>query len=151
MLALTYAQYGDPSVLEVTSVPEPHAGPGQVRIAVRTAGVNPVDWKFRAGFLKDVFPIALPAIPGMEAAGVIDEIGDGVEGVNVGDEVFGLGNGTSAEFAVLDHFTLKPAALTWEQAGGLALVAETAVRALEIINPTTGQTLLIEGAAGGVG
>jgi NADPH:quinone reductase-like Zn-dependent oxidoreductase len=151
MFALTYAQYGDPSVLEVTNAPEPHAGPGQVRIAVRASGVNPVDWKIRAGHLQSVFDIPLPAIVGLEAAGVVDEVGEGVEGVSVGDEVFGLGSGTAAEFAVLNHFAPKPAALTWEQAGGLPVAAETALRALEIIKPSAGQTLLIDGAAGGVG
>ncbi|GII58263.1 oxidoreductase [Planotetraspora thailandica] len=151
MFALTYAEFGDPSVLQVTTVEEPHAGPGQVRIAVRTAGVNPADWKFRSGMFKDFFPTPLPSFIGMEAAGVVDEVGEGVEGVAVGDEVFGLGQGTIAEFALLDHFALKPAGMSWEQAGGLATVSETAVRALEIISPASGQTLLIDGAAGGVG
>jgi NADPH:quinone reductase-like Zn-dependent oxidoreductase len=151
MLALSYAKYGDPSVLELRQLPEPHAGPGEVRIAVRAAGVNPTDWKFRSGLLKDAFPMRLPAIVGFEASGVIDEVGAGVDGVRVGDEVFGVGSATSAEFAVLDHFSHKPAALSWEQAAGLALVAETALRGLELLGVASGQTLLIEGAAGGVG
>jgi len=151
MLAVTYAEYGDPSVLEVTTVPEPHAGPGQVRIAVRAAGVNPFDWKLRSGAFKDMFPMSLPAVPGQEAAGVVDEVGEGVEGVSVGDEVFGFGRGTYAEFAVLDHYAAKPGTLSWEQAAGVAVGAETALRALEMLTPSTGQTLLIDGAAGGVG
>ncbi|MEV6314494.1 NADP-dependent oxidoreductase [Streptomyces sp. NPDC051776] len=151
MLALTYAGYGDPSVLDVTTRPEPHAGPGQVRIAVRVAGVNPVDWKIRAGQMKEWITTRFPAIPGSDAAGVVDEVGEGVEGVKVGDEVFGSGADASAEFAVLDEFALKPASLSWEQAGGLAAVAETALRTLELLRPSAGQTLLIEGAAGGVG
>lgn len=151
MRAVTFAEYGDPSVLQVTEVPEPHAGPGQVRVAVRAAGVNPWDWKVRAGYMKDVVPTALPAIPSLEAAGVVDEVGDGVEGVAVGDEVFGFAAAAAAEFAVMEHFAPKPAGLSWEEAGGLAVMAETAVRALEIIAPAPGQTLLIEGAAGGVG
>jgi NADPH:quinone reductase-like Zn-dependent oxidoreductase len=151
MFALTYDEYGDPSVLRVTTVPEPHAGPGEVRIAVRAAGVNPVDWKIRSGYLKDMMPVEFPAIPGSDAAGVVDEVGEGVEGVGVGDEVFGSGQGVSAEFAVLDHFTAKPAAMSWEEAAGLPVAAETAQRALDILKPSAGQTLLIEGAAGGVG
>jgi NADPH:quinone reductase-like Zn-dependent oxidoreductase len=151
MLALSYTKYGDPSVLELRQVPEPHAGPGQVRIAVRAAGVNPTDWKFRSGLLKDAFPMQLPAIVGFEASGVVDEVGADVDGVRVGDDVFGMGSATSAEFAVLDHFTHKPAALSWEQAAGVALVAETALRGLELLGVASGQTLLIEGAAGGVG
>jgi len=151
MLAVTYSEYGDPSVLEVTEVPEPHAGPGQVRIAVRTAGVNPADWKIRSGMFKGHSPATFPVVPGLEAAGVVDEGGDGVTDFRVGNEVFGLGQATSAEFAVLDHFAAKPAALTWEQAGGLALGAETALRGLERLGLTAGQTIVIDGAAGAVG
>jgi NADPH:quinone reductase-like Zn-dependent oxidoreductase len=151
MLAVTFSKFGDPSVLEVAAMPEPHAGPGQVRIAVRAAGVNPYDWKVRAGYFRDAFTPAFPVIPGLEAAGVVDETGPGVEGIGAGGEVFGLGSRTYAEFAVLDHFAVRPAALSWPQAGGLAVAAETAVRALEIIHPAPGQTLLIEGAAGAVG
>ncbi|MFE4369069.1 NADP-dependent oxidoreductase [Streptomyces sp. NPDC056835] len=151
MLAVEYAEYGDPSVLGVATMPEPHAGPGQVRIAVYAAGVNPVDWKTRSGELKHLMPRKLPAIPGKEAAGVVDEVGEGVDAVAVGDEVFGLGTATAAQFAVLDHFAPKPASLDWSQAGGLAFVSETAARALEILDPSPGQTLLIDGAAGGVG
>ena len=116
MFALTYARYGDPSVLEVTTVDEPHAGAGEVRIAVRTSAVNPFDWKVRSGLMKDMVPTTFPAIPGLEAAGVVDEVGDGVEGVTIGDEVYGFGANTSAEFAVLHHFFSKPAVLSWAQA-----------------------------------
>jgi NADPH:quinone reductase-like Zn-dependent oxidoreductase len=151
MLAVTFAKFGDPSVLELTTMPEPHAGSGQVRIAVRAAGVNPFDWKVRAGYFRDAFTTKFPAIPGLEAAGVVDEVGEGVQGIRPGDDVFGLGARTNAELAVLDHFTVKPAALNWPQAGGLAVAAETAVRVLDMIHLTAGQTLLIEGASGAVG
>jgi NADPH:quinone reductase-like Zn-dependent oxidoreductase len=151
MLAVTFAKFGEPSVLELSTMPDPDAGPGQVRIAVRATAVNPFDWKVRAGYFRDVFTTEFPAIPGLEAAGIVDEVGEGVQGIGPGDEVFGLGARTYAEFAVLDHFTAKPAALSWPQAGGLAVAAETAVRVLEIIRPAAGQTLLIEGAAGAVG
>jgi NADPH:quinone reductase-like Zn-dependent oxidoreductase len=151
MLAVTFAKFGDPSVLELTTMPDPHAGPGQVRIAVRAAGVNPFDWKLRAGYFRDAFTTEFPAIPGIEAAGVVDEVGEGVQGISPGDAVFGLGARAYAGLAVLDHFTVKPAVLSWPQAGGLAVAAETAVRVLEIIRPAAGQTLLIEGAAGAVG
>ncbi len=151
MRALTFAEYGPASVLEVTTVPDPHAGPGQVRIAVRAAGVNPIDWKVRAGHVKEFMPVEFPAIPGLDAAGVVDEVGEGVSSVTVGDEVFGLGNNVTAEFAVLDQFERKPASLSWEQAAGIGAVAETAQRTLDALALTPGQTLLIEGAAGGVG
>jgi NADPH:quinone reductase-like Zn-dependent oxidoreductase len=136
----------------MTELPEPHAGPGEVRIAVRTAGVNPVDWKVRAGYMQEVMPVVFPAIPGMDAAGVVDEVGEGVEGVGVGDEVFGSGSGVAAEYAVLAHFAAKPASMSWAQAAALPAPAETAQRTLGLLgSPAAGQTLLIEGAAGGVG
>ncbi|WP_035844784.1 NADP-dependent oxidoreductase [Kitasatospora azatica] len=151
MFAVTFARYGDPSVLEVTELPEPHAGPGQVRIAVRTAAVNPFDCKVRAGYMKDFVPIDFPSVPGLEAAGVVDEVGEGVTGVSVGDQVFGLGRATWAQYAVLDHVAAKPAVLGWPEVGGLAVAAETAQRSLDALGAGPGQTLLIDGAAGGVG
>ena len=152
MFALAFDEYGDPSVLHMTELPEPHAGPGEVRIAVRTAGVNPVDWKVRAGYMQEVMPVVFPAIPGMDAAGVVDEVGEGVEGIGVGDEVFGSGSGVAAEYAVLAHFAAKPASMSWAQAAALPAPAETAQRTLGLLgSPAAGQTLLIEGAAGGVG
>ncbi|WP_326731695.1 NADP-dependent oxidoreductase [Streptomyces phaeochromogenes] len=151
MFALTFPEYGPPSVLEVATVPEPHAGQGQVRIKVRTAAVNPFDWKIRAGYLRDMMPTQFPATVGSDAAGVIDEVGEGVEGVSVGDEVFGVGQNATAEYTVLDHFVAKPTALSFEQAAGIPAVAETALRTLNLLNPAAGQTLLIDGAAGGVG
>ncbi|QKV69168.1 NADP-dependent oxidoreductase [Streptomyces harbinensis] len=151
MRALTYTDYGDPSVLRVTDQPEPHAGPGQVRIAVHAAAVNPIDWKIRRGLFDDTSPLAFPAIPGSDASGVVDEVGPGVAGVSVGDEVFGSGRSASAQYAVLDHYTVKPPELTWEQASGLPMATETARRALGLLGLRAGQTLLIEGAAGGTG
>jgi NADPH:quinone reductase-like Zn-dependent oxidoreductase len=151
MFALTYAEYGGPSVLEVTKVPDPHAGPGQVRIAVRAAAVNPFDWKIRCGMLKDMIPMTFPVIPGLEAAGVVDQVGEGVADVSLGAEVFGLGSRTSAQFALLDHWAVKPTALSWAQAAGVSNAAEAGLRALELLGPAPGDTLLIDGAAGGVG
>ena len=81
MRAVTYHRYGDPSVLRVEDVPEPHAGPGQIRIRVAAAGVNPIDWKLRAGYLHEMFPLQFPKIPGRDAAGVVDEVGAGVTGI----------------------------------------------------------------------
>ncbi len=108
MKAVQFAVYGGPEVLTVVEVEAPHAGPGQVRIAVRAAGVNGIDWKIRAGFMREMMPLPLPAGTGVDAAGVIDEIGPGVTGVAVGDEVFGSGSGTYAEYAVLSSWARKP-------------------------------------------
>jgi NADPH:quinone reductase-like Zn-dependent oxidoreductase len=148
MKALQYAEYGDPDVLRVVDVEEPHAGPGQIRVAVKAVGVNPVDWKARSGRFKG----RLPAITGGDVSGVIDEIGDGVTGVSIGDEVFGFASsGGAAQYAVLRNFVAKPAGMSFEEAAGLPVPVETAVRVLELLGLTPGQTLLINAAAGGVG
>ncbi|HVD28665.1 MAG TPA: alcohol dehydrogenase catalytic domain-containing protein, partial [Mycobacteriales bacterium] len=101
MRAAVYTAAGTPAdVLSVADVDEPHAGPGQVRVAVRAAGVNPIDWKVVRG-LTGKSPAA-PTVPGIDAAGVVDEVGEGVTGVRVGDAVFGQATGGSAaEYAVL--------------------------------------------------
>ncbi|MFI1972536.1 NADPH:quinone reductase [Streptomyces cinnamoneus] len=156
MRALTFSEYGPASVLEVAEVPEPHAGPGHIRVRVRASGLTPADCRLRSGRFRDMVPLRLPHVPGMDAAGVVDEVGTGVTGVWPGDEVFGIVDvaelgGANAEYAVLAAWALKPDALSWEQAGGAAGNVETATRALDRLKVDTGTTLLIEGAAGGVG
>lgn len=156
MRALQFSQYGPPGVLEVAEVPEPHAGPGQIRVAVRATGITPADGYFRSGRFKDWMPVTFPYALGIDAAGVVDEIGAGVTTVKEGDEVFGTidygtGGGANAEYAVLAEWAPKPAELSWEQAGGAAGNIETSVRALDRLGVKDGSTLLIEGAAGGVG
>lgn len=151
MKALQYAEYGAPDVLEVGEADAPHAAPGQVRIAVRAASVNPFDWKLRRGYMDGIVPVSFPAIPGTDAAGVVDEVGDGVESVQVGDRAFGLGSGTTAEHAVLDIVALIPSGVSFEQAAALGLVVETAARTLDLLELPAGGTLVVDGAAGGVG
>jgi NADPH:quinone reductase-like Zn-dependent oxidoreductase len=138
--------------MRVVDVDEPHAGPGRIRVAVRAAGVNPVDWKIRSGAMQQFIPVQLAYIPGSDVAGMVDEVGHGVSGVAVGDEVFGFAlDGGSAEYAVLEHFAVKPAGMSWAEAAALPVAVETAVRALNLLGVSAGQTLLINGAAGGVG
>lgn len=152
MKAVQFSEYGEPDVLHVADVEEPHAAAGQIRIAVRAAGVNPIDWKRRGGAMREQMPVDFPSIPGIEAAGVVDEVGDGVTGVAVGDEVFGSSvGGASAEHAVLDHYAAKPADLPWPEAAGLPVAVETSVRTLDLLGVESGQTVLVNGAAGGVG
>jgi NADPH:quinone reductase-like Zn-dependent oxidoreductase len=151
MFAVRYEQYGDPSVLGTGDMPEPHAGDGQIRITVYSSAVNPMDCKVRSGMFAETNPQSFPVIPGTEASGVVDEIGPGVTGVKVGDEVFGVGSGTAAEYAVLDHWAVKPAALGWQQAAGVSVGVETAARVLAALGIQQGQTLLIDNAAGSVG
>jgi NADPH:quinone reductase-like Zn-dependent oxidoreductase len=156
MFALQFDRFGPPEVLSVGPSPEPHAGRGEVRVRVRAAGVSPVDIALRAGQSPSSKQLALPHIPGVDAAGVVDEVGAEVTGVAVGDEVFGavdvsrLG-GASAQFAVLAFWAAKPASMSWEQAGAGGTSIETATRALDLLEVREGTTLLIDGAAGGVG
>lgn len=151
MKAVRFNTYGGPEVLQVVEVEAPHAGPGQVRIRVRAAGVNPIDWKIRAGLMREFMPRALPSGVGVEAAGVVDELGAGVADVAVGDPVFGAGIDTVAEHAVLTHWAHKPGHLSFEEAAGYAGVVETATRILAQVGARPGETLLVNGAAGGVG
>lgn len=151
MLAVRYEEYGDPDVLRVVEVPEPHAGPGQIRVAVRAAGVNAIDWKLRAGHLREMMPVSFPAGSGLDAAGVVDEVGDGVAGVAIGDAVFGSGSQTYAEHAVLTAWARKPDDLSFAEAAGFPVAVETAQRILDLVGVTAGETVLISGAAGGVG
>jgi NADPH:quinone reductase-like Zn-dependent oxidoreductase len=152
MKAVQFTEYGEPDVLHVADVEEPHAGVGQIRVAVRGAGVNPVDWKKRSGAMREQMPVGFPSIPGIEAAGVVDEVGDGVTDVATGDEVFGSSvGGASAEHALLDQYAVKPADLPWAEAAGLPVAVETAVRGLDLLGVESGQTVLVNGAAGGVG
>jgi NADPH:quinone reductase-like Zn-dependent oxidoreductase len=149
--AAQFAEYGGPEVLRLVEVPAPHAGPGQVRIAVRAAGVNGIDWKIRAGFMREIIPLSLPAGTGIDAAGVIDELGAGVTGVAVGDPVFGSGSQTYAEHAVLSSWAALPPGLSFEEAAGFPTPIETAIRIINQVGVKPGQTLLVSGASGGVG
>lgn len=151
MKAVRFAAYGGPEVLELEEVPEPHAGPGQIRVAVRAAGVNPHDWRTREGQFQRIRPIELPSGVGQDASGVVDEIGEGVTGIAIGDPVLGRGSNTYAEFAVLNSWAPLPSGLTFAEAAGYPSVVETALRVLRLVGVQTGQTLLVSGAAGGVG
>src|SRR5512132_4478924 len=113
MRALQYTAYGDPEVLEWGEAPDPHPGPGQIRVAVRAASVNPIDWKAFSGAMSGGEPMAGIGYLGYDAAGVVDEVGDGVTGVSVGDDVFGRGRNTHAEYALLDSWAAKPPSIDW--------------------------------------
>ncbi|MGW2024035.1 NADP-dependent oxidoreductase [Streptomyces decoyicus] len=151
MKRVSFAEFGGPDVLQFVDAEEPHAGPGQVRIAVRAAGVNPADWRIREGQILAAHPVELPAGVGLDASGVVDEVGAGVEDVEVGDHVFGEGSSTYAEFAVLSAWARMPEGLTFEEAAGYPSVVETALRIIRQVGVQSGQTLLASGASGGVG
>ncbi|MER8000246.1 NADP-dependent oxidoreductase [Streptomyces sp. NPDC095613] len=151
MKKVSFTEFGGPDVLRLVDAEEPHAGPGQIRIAVRAAGVNPVDWRIREGQILGAHPIELPSGVGQDASGVVDEVGEGVEGVEAGDHVFGEGSATYAEFAVLSAWARMPEGLTFEEAAGYPSVVETALRVIREVGVRSGQTLLVSGASGGVG
>jgi NADPH:quinone reductase-like Zn-dependent oxidoreductase len=156
VFAVQFDRFGSPDVLTLGDFPEPHAGPGQVRIAVRASGISPVDLGIRAGTSPSARQLSLPHIPGVDAAGTVDEFGEGVSGVSLGDEVFGtveiakLG-GAAAEFAVLSFWAIKPDLMPSTEAGAAGTSIETATRVLDLLDVRDDSTLLIDGAAGGVG
>ncbi|MFF3832473.1 NADP-dependent oxidoreductase [Streptomyces sp. NPDC002458] len=151
MRKVSFAEFGGPDVLHLVDAEEPHAGRGRIRITVRAAGVNPVDWRIREGQILGAHPTVLPSGVGQDAAGVVDEVGEDVEGVAIGDRVFGEGAATYAEFAVLSAWARMPEGLTFEEAAGYPSVVETALRVIREVGVRPGQTLLVSGASGGVG
>src|SRR3954449_10656733 len=132
MRAAVMSGYGGPDVLGLSEVEVPEPGRGQIRVAVRFAGVGPTDLAIRAGHLHHVFKLADPAILGFEAAGVVDAVGAGVRDTAPGDEVAvslpGLGG--YAEYVVASFWVRKPASVSWEEAAALPASGEAAVRSL---------------------
>lgn len=150
MRAVRYHQPGPPEVLQVEQVPIPAPGEAEVLVRVYAAGVNPVDWKIRRGYI----PVPLPAIPGIDLAGVVAAVGAGVSDFREGDAVYGAGSGAYAEYAVAAAANLapKPDRLTYEEAATVPVGARTAWAGLfDAANLQAGQRILIQGAAGGVG
>jgi len=151
MRALQYRTYGGPEVVEWAEAPEPQAGPGTIRVAVRAASVNPIDWKSYTGAMSDGAPMSGVGYLGYDAAGVVDQVGEGVTGVSVGDEVLGQGQHTQAEYAVLRAWAAKPPSVDWAVAAAASVAGETSERGLRLLDVRGGDTLFIDGGAGGVG
>ena len=151
MRALQFTAYGGPEVLRWEDAPVPHAGPGQVRIAVRAASVNPVDWKLMTGVMSGGQSLAGTGYLGRDGAGVVDEVGEGVTGVSVADEVFGRGRDTQAEYAVLDAWAAKAPSIDWAVAAAAGVAGETSERGLRLLGVRAGDTIFVDGGAGGVG
>ena len=160
MRAAVYDRFTDDfDDIEVREIEDPKVPPASVLIEVKAAGVNPVDWKLVGGGLDKFLPTQFPVIPGWDVAGTVVGLGFDTPEFEIGDEVVAyarkdvLGGGTFAEkVAVPVHaVTKKPAGLTWEQAGGLPLAGNTALRTLDALGDLDGKTVLIHGAAGGVG
>jgi len=159
MRAIVIDDWGGRDRMREADVEPPPVGPDFVLVRVRAAGLNPVDWKTREGRQKAAFPYHFPLILGWDAAGVVEKVGPAVTMFRPGDEVYGycrrhhLQFGTYAEYvSVPDAFLAhKPAALSFEEAGGLPLAALTAHQAFETIGLRGGETLFLAGGAGGVG
>jgi NADPH:quinone reductase-like Zn-dependent oxidoreductase len=147
MRAIQFNSFGGPEVLELSEVPEPHATAKEIRVAVKAVGVNPVDWKFRQGMMGGEFPRGT----GLEVSGVVDEVGDEITDVAVGDAVFGFTQDGAADFAVLEHYAPIPSSLNFAAAAALPVAVETATRTLDLLDVGEGQTVLVNGAAGAVG
>ncbi|MEV5148111.1 NADP-dependent oxidoreductase [Streptomyces sp. NPDC052727] len=159
MKAMALRRYGRTEDLEWTELPDPKVAPGEVLVRVKAAGVNPVDWKLAEGRLDAVMETGFPLIPGWDVAGVVEQVGFDVTEFAPGDEVFGYIRKDWAQFGayaelVSAHVRLlapKPAALTWEEAAGVPLAGLTAYQAVQRTRLQPRETVLIHGAAGGVG
>jgi NADPH:quinone reductase-like Zn-dependent oxidoreductase len=157
--AVQYARFGGPEVLEIVEREDPQPGPGQVRLAVRAASVNPIDWKLRSGAMASSDAPRQPVIAGVDVAGTVEAVGEGVTAFGVGDDVLGHASGGAyAEKALASAAALaaKPGALSWEVAASLPVIATTAYRALALLglgegDDTAGKVLVVNGASGGVG
>jgi NADPH:quinone reductase-like Zn-dependent oxidoreductase len=155
MKAVQLDAFGDIDVLEVRDVPRPVPAEGEVLVAVKAAGINPGEAMIRQGLLHERYPATFPSGEGSDLAGVVVELGGGVAGFAVGDEVLGFSFGRSshAEFVAVpaEQLTQKPAAVSWEAAGGLYVAGSTAYAAVRSVNLAPGDVVAVSGAAGGVG
>jgi NADPH:quinone reductase-like Zn-dependent oxidoreductase len=158
MQAIRFHSYGDSKVLVLEEGPRPQAGTGEVLIRVHAAGVNPLDWKVRAGHVTGWLQHRLPLIPGWDVSGVVEAVAEDVSAFKIGDEVYGLlnftRNGAYAEYVAAGALNLafKPKSLDHIQSGAVPLTSLTAWQSLfEVAGLESGQTVLIHGAAGGVG
>jgi NADPH:quinone reductase-like Zn-dependent oxidoreductase len=153
--AVRYDEFGDIDVLRVDQVERPQPGPGEVLVAVRAAGINPGEATIRKGVMADRWPSTFPSGQGSDLAGVIEEVGDGVNGWAAGDEVIGWVDNRSSQAELVavpaDQLLRKPAGVSWEQAGALHVAGATAWAAVQAVDPRSGEVLVVSGAAGGVG
>ncbi len=153
--AVRFDRYGGIEVLQVVEVDRPRAGAGQVLVRVKAAGINPGEAAIRKGLFADRWPTTFPCGQGSDLAGIVAELGEGVEGFTVGDEVLGFTNNraSQADFVVVEanNLTSRPSNVSWEVAGGLFVAGTTAYAAVRAVSLNRGDTVAISGAAGGVG
>ncbi|WP_026119548.1 NADP-dependent oxidoreductase [Nocardiopsis ganjiahuensis] len=155
MKAAAFQEFGEPEVLRETELPTPDAAPGEVRVRVLAAGVQPIDCAIRSGRRRPPgLEIVFPHVTGGEFAGVVDAVGQGVTDFRVGDQVLGFRTQwTYAQYTVVptDQIVAKPASMPWDVAGGLSGAGQAAHTAVGALKVAAGETFLINGAAGGVG
>jgi NADPH:quinone reductase-like Zn-dependent oxidoreductase len=155
MKAVRFDEYGGVDVLEVRDVGDPVAGPGQVLVAVKAAGINPGEISIREGRLHERWPATFPSGEGTDLAGVVRTAGDDATAFTAGDEVLGWTEerASHAELVVVpaDQLTAKPASISWEVAGSLFVVALAGYASVQAVAPQSGETVVVSAAAGGVG
>ncbi|HWG62526.1 MAG TPA: NADP-dependent oxidoreductase [Streptosporangiaceae bacterium] len=153
--AVRFDQYGGLDVLRIADVDQPRPGPGQVVVKVKAAGINPGEAKIRDGAMADRFPATFPSGEGSDLAGVVAEVGEDAGQFRPGDEVIGFTNNRAshADFVLVEGANLvpRPANVSWEAAGGLFVAGVTAYAAVRAVAPEPGDTVVVAGAAGGVG
>ena len=159
MRAVFQSSFGGRDVMEVGDLPDPLIGPDTITVRVRAAGVNPVDWKIREGYLQGAYPHQLPLVPGWDVAGTVEAVGPAVRELAVGDEVLGyvrkdlVSGGAYAELvsASVRHLARKPASVSFVAAAGLPLAGLTALQSLDAVGVSDGDVVLVHAGAGGVG
>jgi len=153
--AVRFDKYGGLEVLQVVEVDRPTPGPGKVLVRVKAAGINPGEAMIRKGALHDRWPARFPSGQGSDLAGIVEEVGPGVTNFAVGDEVIGFtdNRASQAEFVLVESGNLvpRPANVSWEQAGALFVAGTTAYAAVRSVALRAGDTVVVSGAAGGVG
>jgi len=153
--AVKFDHYGEIDVLRVVEVERPVPKPNQVLVRVKAAGINPGEIMIRKGVFADRWPATFPSGQGSDLAGIVEEIGSAVKNVAVGDEIIGFteDRASHAELVILEvgHFVPRPAHVPWEQAGALFVAGTTAYAAVKAVALTASDTLVVSGAAGGVG
>ncbi len=153
--AVRFDNYGGIEVLQVVEVDRPTPGPGKVLVRVKAAGINPGEASIRKGLFADRWPSTFPSGQGSDLAGIVEELGPGVANVAMGDEIIGFSNDRSsqADFVVIESGNLvpRPRNVAWEQAGALFVAGTTAYAAVRSVALSAGDTVVVSGAAGGVG
>jgi enoyl reductase len=152
--AVRFHRYGGPEVLRLDEVELAAPGPGEVLVAIRAAGVNPVDWKIRNGWRAYGRPLDAPVRVGLDGAGIVEAVGEGVEGLRPGDEVIGSdlpGSYATHVVAPAGSLVPKPAGVPFEEGAAIGVPVGTAFQALRTMGLAAGETLLVHAGAGGVG